>query len=132
MTLQREVSFFIDRKKELINANVKRHHHDHANRARRLRAKANEETERFEKPLFNKFSIQVYIYPPTKRRLDPPNLYPTVKHLIDGMTDNNWWIDDDWDHMRSMSFLYGGISERPGAKGDFQVKIVITEEANEL
>lgn len=34
-------------------------------------------------------------YPKRVSRADPPNLWPTVKHLIDGMTDAGLWPDDD-------------------------------------
>ena len=30
-------------------------------------------------PLFSHFGVSVTVCPPTRRRLDPPNLYPTVK-----------------------------------------------------
>lgn len=62
---------------------------------------------------FSKYSVVVYVYPPSKRRLDPPNLYPTVKPLIDGLTDANLWEDDDHEHMTEMIFRYGGQSELP-------------------
>lgn len=130
--IKKRISFFIDRKKELLNSNVSLHYHDKGNRAARLREKAQIESEKFETPPFNNFIVEVLICPPTRRKLDPPNLYPTVKHLIDGMTDNNWWPDDDWTHMKKMSFSYGGLSERKGAKGDFQVIITVTEIEEEL
>lgn len=61
--------------------------------------------------LFDKFSLKVTVCPPTRRRLDPPNLYPTVKPLIDGLTDACWWEDDDFDHLLDVSFRYGGLSD---------------------
>ena len=39
--------------------------------------------------------LVVTIYAPTKRRMDPPNFYPTVKALVDGMTDAGLWTDDN-------------------------------------
>lgn len=125
--IKRRLSFFIDRKKELINANHSLHHFDKAERVSNLRKKANEEAEKFEKPLFEEFTVLVLVCPPTRRTIDPPNLYPTVKPLVDGLTDNNWWEDDDWTHMKRMSFEYGGLSERRGQKGDFQIILEIEE-----
>lgn len=60
---------------------------------------------------FTKYVVDVYVYPPSKRRIDPPNLYPTVKHLVDGLTDAQVWKDDDWEHMEYMTFRYGGLSQ---------------------
>lgn len=51
--------------------------------------------------------VLVTVYAPTRRRLDPPNLYPTVKALIDGLTDANLWPDDNHEVIKMMSFQYG-------------------------
>lgn len=75
-------------------------------------------------PLFTSFSIRVKVFPPTRRRLDPVNLYPTVKALIDGLTDVHWWEDDDHNHLKEISFKYGGLSSE---KGSFQIELEITE-----
>lgn len=69
-------------------------------------------------PLFSHFGINVTVCPPTRRRLDPPNLYPTVKALIDGLTDACWWSDDDFTHLLYTSFRYGGLS---GEKGKWKI-----------
>lgn len=69
-------------------------------------------------PLFNHFGVSVTVCPPTRRRLDPPNLYPTVKALIDGLTDACWWSDDDFTHLLYTSFRYGGLS---GEKGVWKI-----------
>lgn len=75
-------------------------------------------------PLFNTFVVNVTVYSPTRRRLDPPNLYPTVKALIDGLTDASWWLDDNYDQLLEMSFRYGGISSK---KNHFTIKLDIKE-----
>ena len=54
------------------------------------------------------------VRPPTRRRLDPPNLSPTLKALVDGLTDACWWDDDDYRHLVETSFRYGGLSGTPG------------------
>lgn len=74
--------------------------------------------------MFDKYKVVVYVSPPSKRRLDPPNLYPTVKPIIDGMTDANVWEDDDWEHMESMTFKYGGLSP---VKDIFLLEIKVIE-----
>lgn len=60
--------------------------------------------------LFNKFKLVVTVCAPTKRKLDPPNLYPTVKPIIDGLTDASWWEDDEFEQLLEVSFRYGGLS----------------------
>ena len=65
-------------------------------------------------PMFSHFGVNVTVCPPTRRRLDPPNLYPTIKALIDGLTDACWWSDDDFTHLLYTSFRYGGLSSEKG------------------
>lgn len=66
----------------------------------------------------NPCEVTVTIYSPTKSRLDPPNLYPTVKAIIDGMTDAGIWVDDNHKVIKKMSFVYGGLS---GEKGHYKL-----------
>lgn len=73
---------------------------------------------------FDDYHVDVFVYPPSKRRIDPPNLYPTVKPLIDGLTDANIWDDDDHEHMSVMSFYYGGLSTLPNM---FIIDLVVEE-----
>lgn len=74
--------------------------------------------------MFNKFEVLIEVYPPTGRRFDPPNLGPTVKPMIDGLTDAGWWEDDDHTHLTKTSFTYGGVS---GVKDHFKVVYIISE-----
>lgn len=76
------------------------------------------------KHIFNKFKVRVLVSPPTRRRLDPVNLYPTVKHLVDGLTDAALWEDDDWGHLVEMSFV---IDEKNDTKTNFIFTLVIEE-----
>lgn len=55
----------------------------------------------------NPCEVTVTVFSPTRSRLDPPNLYPTVKALIDGMTDAGIWTDDNHKVIKMMSFVYG-------------------------
>lgn len=74
-------------------------------------------------PLFQHFVMRVDVFPPSRRRLDPPNLWPTVKALTDGATDGLAWPDDDFTHLLETSFRYGGLS---GEKGGWRLNLVIT------
>lgn len=127
-----ELVFEINRK-ILINANALSgmHYQDKGNRARKLRALGFEKAKDLEH-FFDKAEVEVVVYAPTRRRLDPPNLYPTVKHLIDGLTDAKLWEDDDWRHLIKMSFVYGGLVREEFPEFDkksFVIKLVIKEVA---
>lgn len=56
--------------------------------------------------------------------VDPPNLYPTVKAIIDGMTDAGIWTDDNHKVIKKLSFVYGGLSEE---KGHYRLEFDIEE-----
>lgn len=68
--------------------------------------------------------LVVTIYAPTKRRLDPPNFYPTIKALVDGLTDAGIWTDDNSEVIKFMTFKRGGPSEIPGK---YRVRLEIKE-----
>lgn len=68
--------------------------------------------------------LVVTIYAPTKRRMDPPNFYPTVKALVDGMTDAGLWTDDSHEVIKYMTFEYGGLS---GSKDKYRIEIEVEE-----
>lgn len=65
-------------------------------------------------------TVLITVYSPTKRRIDVPNLYPTIKALIDGMTDTGLWEDDNNQILKLMGFSYGGVTDNK------KYKIVIT------
>lgn len=73
---------------------------------------------------FDKFKVVVTVMPPTRRRMDPANLWPTAKAIVDGLTDAEWWEDDDFKHLLEISFRYGGLS---GERDTFKVKVVVQE-----
>lgn len=77
--------------------------------------------------MFNKFKVTLTVCPPTKRKMDPPNLYPTLKALIDGLTDASWWQDDEFSQLLEVSFKYGGLS---GEKDYFKLILDIEEIEN--
>ena len=71
-----------------------------------------------------RFEATCIIHTPTKRHIDPPNLWPTVKPLLDGLTDSGWWEDDDSTRLVRTSFERG---ENSTSKGDYQITIIIKE-----
>mgnify|MGYP000847964424 FL=1 len=117
------IRFEIERK-NILNANVSKHRYIKGTIAKNLRATGYKEGSKYSEK-FKHYDVDVLIYPPTRRRFDPPNLYPTVKHLIDGLTDSKLWEDDDWKHLNKMSFAYGGNIS--GTKDLFIFDLIIKE-----
>lgn len=50
---------------------------------------------------------------PTGQSFDPPNYWPTVKYLQDGLTDASWWIDDNLHTIPLTCFSGGEKSDIP-------------------
>lgn len=109
----------------VINSNDRFHFRPEAKMVKNLRLIARAEAGLNVKPVFSPnrpCTVAVTVYAPTRRRLDPPNLYPTVKALIDGLTDANLWPDDNHEVIKMMSFRYGGLS---GESGKFKIVLDI-------
>ncbi|HFR3629152.1 TPA: hypothetical protein ACHVD4_000166 [Streptococcus suis] len=104
----------------VINSNDRFHPQIKGKMTKRIRAFANYQTFAIKDKKRAAFSpsnpceVTVTIYSPTKSKLDPPNLYPTVKAIIDGMTDAGIWTDDNHKVIKKLSFVYGGLSEEKG------------------
>lgn len=107
--------------KRMLNANQRLHHMTKATRSKWLRELACERGASlfpdggdgrflFDGPV----EASVTVCPTTRSRMDPPNVYPSVKALVDGLTDAHWWEDDHWRFLPLMSFAYGGRSPVKG------------------
>ena len=72
----------------------------------------------------NPCEVTITIYSPAKSKLDPPNLYPTVKALVDGMTDAGLWRDDNHEIIKYMTFEFGGLSQ---IKDKYKIEIEVEE-----
>ena len=68
----------------------------------------------------NPCHIVVYVNPPSNRRMDAPNWYPTIKALIDGLTDAGVFEDDNDSVITSFTFV-------PGTKTDDKLYHIILE-----
>lgn len=110
--------------KEMLNANRREHHYIHGVKAAKLRETARECIPHVDEPVFSYYTVEVVVKAPTRRRMDPPNIYPTVKPLVDGLTDTGIWEDDSYEYMHSMTFRYGGLS---GIKGNYLIELIIRE-----
>lgn len=73
--------------------------------------------------------VGIRVYPPTRRRMDTPNWYPTVKPLIDGLTDAGVFTDDNNTVITSMTFIPG--NEISGTK-KYRIEILIQEGMDEV
>ncbi len=116
------------RKKEMLNANDRPHWAQKAKITAYLRRiaflKASEGNKYTTRTKNHPCGLVVTIYAPTKRRMDPPNFYPTVKALVDGMTDAGLWTDDNYEVIKYMTFKYGGLSE---LKDKYRIAIEVKE-----
>ena len=102
-----------------MNANGRIHHYQRANLTKQLRelaywkAKAARgEGLEIDPPYHVTCTIEL----DTARRFDPPNAYPTIKALIDGMTDAGIWQDDNSDIITAMTFRRGSGKAKKGMK----------------
>lgn len=100
-------------RKEMISSNDRLHYQKKAKLTANLRALARFKTKgsvnvpySVKKPC----GVNVTFLSPTRRRYDPPNFYPTIKALIDGMTDSGVWTDDNHEVIKFMTFRHGGLS----------------------
>ena len=66
----------------------------------------------------NTFSMTFKTYMPTKRRIDPDNTVP--KFILDGMTEAGFIVDDDGEHLKSLSLCTGYDKDNP------RTEIIIT------
>ena len=115
------------RKKEMLNANDRPHWTQKAKITAYLRQIGRLKVSEGKYPAYTKkrpCGLVVTIYAPTKRRMDPPNFYPTVKALVDGMTDAGIWTDDYHEVIKYMVFKYGGLS---GLKDKYRIEIEVKE-----
>lgn len=72
--------------------------------------------------LYERARVRVLVGNTVNRDFDPPNLWPTVKALTDGLTDCAWWVDDNFTHLVEVSFAYG---EKSPEKGHFRFTLII-------
>ena len=70
--------------------------------------------------------VRVVIFSPTLRKYDPPNWSPTSKALLDGLTDAEFWTDDNYNIIKEVSFCHGGKS----GTDNYKIKLEIKEIEN--
>lgn len=115
------------KQKEMLNANDRPHWAQKAKITARLRRLGEIEGRKGKTTTFNKkrpCGMIITVFSPTKRRMDPPNFYPTVKALVDGLTDAGVWTDDNHEVIKYMTFQYGGLS---GISGKYRLEMEVVD-----
>lgn len=112
---------------EMISSNDRLHHMAKSQLTGHLREMASETdfSEYGTLPAFtsdNKCHIIVVVNPPTNRRMDSPNWYPTVKALVDGLTDIGLFADDDDSVISSITFMRGQKTDNKKYRLDLHIK----------
>ncbi|SEC02450.1 crossover junction endodeoxyribonuclease RusA [Streptomyces misionensis] len=90
----------------LLNSNQRPHHHDRARLTKALRDAAMEAVSEHTAlmqalaaakpgPLFQRAHVLGILRPPSARRADPANWYPSFKAAVDGLVDAGLLADDD-------------------------------------
>lgn len=129
--LQHERLEFVLYRKQMLNAHGNSHWRakiGHIKSLRDLGRETGEDAKQVRDIFFDKFEIIVTIKPPTRRKLDPPNFYPTIKPIIDGLTDAGWWEDDNYAHMMETRFRYGGLAgvlKDDGSKDSTAFRVIL-------
>ena len=117
-------------RKQMISANDRLHFQQKAKITRFLRELAKYEGSNTLKDWYGlPFSedkpcnVRVVIFSPTIRKYDPPNWSPTSKALLDGLTDAEFWTDDNYNIIKEVSFSHGGKS----GTHNYKIKLEIME-----
>ena len=110
---------------EWISANDRMHWRERASRTKRLRRKAYFEARRNGLLPMRRVFLTAHVQYATNGRADPANAYPTVKALVDGLTDFGVLTDDDSKHLPAMTF-----KRAPGRcpKGWHVITLTLVEE----
>lgn len=123
-------------RKQMISANDRLHFQQKAKITRFLRELAKYEGQNTLKDWYGlPFSedkpckVRVVIFSPTLRKYDPPNWSPTTKALLDGLTDAEFWTDDNYNIIKEVSFSHGGKSGTQNYK--IKLEIIETNSKNE-
>lgn len=119
---------------EMVNSNDRLNVHSKADLCAHLRQLSKEygirtlsgiEFKKYTKE--NPCYIGVVVHPPTRRRMDAANWYPTVKPLIDGLTDAGIFEDDNDKIITSMTFVPGKVTDNK----KYRLEIIIREGVDE-
>ena len=98
--------------KHLLNANSRKHSADRSTKTSIWRPAGRAAAQAAALPVLVPFvTIHATIYKPRAGRYDPTNLYPTIKAIIDGLTDYGLTEDDDYRHVDGPHMHHGGFDK---------------------
>lgn len=109
----------------LLTANQRLHHQQRARATRVLRHAGCVNAHAAGIPRHERAHVTVTVAWPDRRRRDVLNIAPTVKALIDGMTDAGCWPDDDDAHLIGPDFRVS--PDRSGLKGVTRLTFTIAD-----
>lgn len=97
-----------------MTSNHRLHHMERANRAKRLRILARARGLQLRVKLQEPVHIKATVHTPTDTRFDPPNAWPTIKPIIDGLVDAGVLEDDSSTQVPEITFARGAKTGRAG------------------
>lgn len=113
---------------EWMSANDRMHWAVKAKRTKALRAKTRL-LARHLKPARGPVHVTAFIAYPRAGKADPGNASPTVKAILDGLTDAGYWPDDDHRHVIGPDYRRGPDTR---TKGLHRVRLVLTPQDHEF
>lgn len=112
---------------EWLFANGREHRFGRARRTATLRKRAYLMARHHGLPRYaGRVRVDFYVHTRARNRMDPANAYPTVKALVDGLTDAGVWADDDDTHL-SGPVPYRGEPVLDLPVGFRRITLVITD-----
>ncbi len=98
--------------KHLLNANSRKHWADRSTKTGIWRPAGLAAAQAAALPVLVPFVvIHATIFKARAGRYDPSNLYPTIKAIIDGLTDYGLVEDDDYRHVDGPHMHHGGFDK---------------------
>lgn len=75
---------------------------------------------------FERVHVCAWIGYPTRAKADPSNSAPTVKAVLDGLTDGRMWADDDSEHVVAVEYRR---DPQHSERGFHTVRLTLTDQA---
>jgi hypothetical protein len=72
----------------------------------------------------NPCGVTLTVYSPTRKRIDPDNFQPSLKALMDGITDSGLWSDDNHEIVKFTKYQYGGLSGSKAYRMELEIEEV--------
>ena len=95
--LKRQSGKTLTQGNEMLSSNDRYHPQVKAQITKHLRNLAKMSAKYNKKPFSkdNPCELHIDVHPPTKARMDAPNVYPTIKALVDGLVDKHVLTEDN-------------------------------------